>query len=109
MVDSQRNVIRQCLRAIQEGPFIEDWEFHTRLGMHRKELEELLSRWPNIDDSRDDSIEVLAINNCFNEICHGVGISDVEWKAWMTVSRSEVRQAYKDWAKARGWKSTGIK
>jgi len=71
---SEKAIVLQCMKAIADGPEIEDWEFHTRLGIVRPTLRRVISLWPGIDDGSDDSDEFLAINNCLNEICHGVDI-----------------------------------
>jgi len=71
---SEKAIVLQCMKAIADGPEIEDWEFHTRLGIVRPTLRRVISLWPEIDDGSDDSDEFLAINNCLNEICHGVDI-----------------------------------
>ena len=64
-----------CMLAILEGPFIDDSEFHARLGLERHVMRDILSRWPILDDEADESPARLAINNCMNEVCHGVRIS----------------------------------
>ena len=32
---SERRIVLQCMKAIADGPEIEDWEFQTRLGIVR--------------------------------------------------------------------------
>src|SRR5882762_5924112 len=73
-ITERKAIVLQCMKAIADGPEIEDWEFHTRLGIVRPTLRRVISLWPGIDDGSDDSDEFLAINNCLNEICHGVDI-----------------------------------
>lgn len=107
--DLQRAAVLQCVRAIAESQLIEDWEIRTRLGISRETLSEILARWPNIDDTDDGSEEFLAINNCMNEVCHGVRISTEEWDRWFTVTRSQVLDSYRTWLTLRGNFSSGIR
>ena len=100
--DSDRQIVLQCLNAITKGKFLEG-EFHARLGIEPEELELLVAVYPNIDDSDDNSNATLAINNCFNEVCHGIHFSDREWSQWFNVSKSEVEEVYRKWTTLRGW------
>jgi hypothetical protein len=83
--DVDEDVVRKCSVAIVEGPWIEDWEFQTRLGIDREALRELLAAWPQLHDAVEDAPARLAINNCMNEVCHGVPIASDEWNRWFTV------------------------
>ena len=74
-----------------------------------EELDEIIAEYPNIDDSDDNSNATLAINNCLNEVCHGIRFSDEDWKQWFDVNKSEVEEVYWKWAKLRGWSQTGIR
>jgi hypothetical protein len=105
--DSDRQIILQCLNAILKGRFLEG-EFHTRLGIEREELEQVVAAYPHIDDSDDNSNAALAINNCLNEVCHRINFSNREWSQWFTVDRSEVDKVYRRWAILRGWSRAGI-
>jgi hypothetical protein len=107
--EDEKAVVLQCLRAIAESELIDDWEMQTRLGVTRKTLREVISSWPNIDDTAVDSAESLAINNCMNEICHGVRVPPDEWKQWFTVTKAQILNAYRKWARHRGYRSTGIR
>ena len=105
----EKQIVFSCLCAIARGPFIkDDWEFHTRLGLHRSTLYELIEMWPQIDDSVDDSDQTLALNNAMNEICHGIRFSDADWVTWFSVSRDTVKSVYKKWCRLRGKDSSGI-
>jgi hypothetical protein len=80
--DVDKEVVRTCLVAILDGPWIEDWEFQTCLGIDRDALRELLAAWPFLDDATESSPSRLAINNCMNEVWHGVLIAAEEWPRW---------------------------
>ncbi|HLM61742.1 MAG TPA: hypothetical protein VK308_13130 [Pyrinomonadaceae bacterium] len=105
--ESEKQTVLQCLNAVLTGNFLEH-EFHSRLGLEPEDLAQVVSAYPNIDDSDDTSNETLAINNCLNEVAHGISFSDREWQQWFTVDRSEVDEVYRKWAKLRGWSRTGI-
>ncbi len=106
--DRERQIIFQCLNAILKGGFLEG-EFHARLGIEPEELEQIVAAYPGVDDSDDDSNVVLAINNCLNEVCHGISFSDREWSQWFIVNMSEVEEVYRKWAILRGWSHTGVR
>ncbi len=105
LTDGEKDVVRRCLVAILHGPFIDDWEFHTRLGLNRRQLQAVLQSWPNLDDSAEESVANLAVNNCMNEVCHGVQIPAEHWSNWFATSRDEVQATYFKWAKLAGYSS----
>ena len=106
--DKEKQIIFQSMNAILRGRFLEG-EFQTRLGIELEELEQIAAAYPNVDDLDDDSHAALAINNCLNEVCHGIRFSDQDWSQWFGVGRSEVQDVYRKWAVLRGWSSTGIR
>ena len=105
--DKERQIISQSMNAILKGRFLEG-EFRTRLGIEPEELERIAVAYPNVDDSGEASA-ALAINNCLNEVCHGITFSDRDWSKWFSVSRSEVEEVYRKWAVLHGWPRTGIR
>jgi hypothetical protein len=106
---SEKEIVLQCMKAIVDGPEIEDWEFHTRLGIFRPTLRRIISVWPEIDDRTKNSDEFLAVNNCLNEVCHGFDIPPTEWGKWFTYSKDEITQTYTKWLRLRGGHSGGIR
>ena len=105
----EKEIVLQCMKAIADRPEIEDWEFRTRLGIARPTLRRIISVWPEIDDGSDNSDEFLAINNCLNEVCHGVRIPPTEWGKWFAQSRGEIKQTYAKWLRLRAGSSGGIR
>ena len=105
---TDQQIILECLKAILEGPFIDSVEFQTRIGINRDDLSQVIQAWPNIDDSNEDSTEVLALNNCMNEVCNGLDISDRDWSHWFRVGRKEVCEVYSRWASLNGYPRTGL-
>ena len=97
-----QEVVLQCVRAIADGDAITEAEFQTRLGITREILRGIISRWPKIDDRRSDSDEFLAVNNCLNEVCHGIRLTPEEWALRFTESRDTVLQTYRNWLRLSG-------
>jgi hypothetical protein len=93
----EQDLVFQSLKAIAEGTEIGDWEFHSRLGVGRATLKELISKWPNINDSVEDSDEFLAINNCLNEVCNGIRWTAEAWSKRFTQPKKRFEQTYKAW------------
>ncbi len=98
-----KETVLQCMKAIADGPEIEDWEFHARLGIVRATPRRIISSWPEIDDSSDNSDEFLAINNCLNEICSGVSIPTIDWRKWFGQPKDEITRTYQKWLKLEGF------
>ena len=103
----ERQIIFQCMKAILKGGFL-GGGFHARLGLEPEELEQLVAAYPNVDDSDDNSIAAIAVNNCLNEVCHGISFSKKEWTQWFTVNKAEIKEIYRWWRLLRGWSHTGI-
>ena len=79
-----------------------DFDFHTRLGVTPEEMQALLDAWPNIDDEDDESDAHVAINNAFNDLLNGTGISDSEAVELTGASRTEMLRIYRKWTQGRG-------
>ena len=103
-----REAARECIAFIVQSREL-DGEFESRIGATEDRAREILRAWPSVDDSSDDHDATLVINSAFNEVCHGVTISDDNWPRWFTLSREAVLEAYRAWARARGWTYTGIR
>ncbi len=81
--------------------------FQTRLGVEPEEMTELLRVWPDVDDTSDDSLACLAVNNSLNEMSYGVDISEEESVRLLGVRRDEVVRVFRKWREARGQKWHG--
>jgi len=82
--------------------YVDDSEKHTRLGLGACELQQEISRWPNIDDRNETSNGFLAINNSLNEVCHGFRIPPEEWTSWFDTPKSEIESTYQSWLALTG-------
>ncbi len=107
--EHEREMIRQSINAILRGPFIEEAEFQTRLGIDRKQLRDVFACWPQLEDGEDSSDTCLAINNSLNEVLYGVYISPNVWEQWFTAPKEDVQAAYQRWAELKGYHSTGFR
>jgi hypothetical protein len=106
--DDDQKIILQCMKCVYGGSYIDDLEFHTRLGINRIELKQLIDEWPEIDDSHNGSSAQLAVNNCLNEVCNGIRFNNEDWSIWFKANREEIYDVYKCWAESVGLKRTGI-
>lgn len=110
LTEAQRRVMFRCLVAICEGPFLDEEEFGTRMGLDRPALALLIRDWPAVDDSDDRSDAALLINNSMNEIVNGLDLTPSDWTRWFGgQSRDSVETVYRAWAGLRGWDRTGIR
>ena len=103
--EKEREVVKL---AIQEAMNQLEWDLETRIGVSKDSLEYILHTWPNVDDTKDGSVECVAINNSLNDLLHGIGLSEEKIKESTGVGREELLDIYRKWAKARGWSSTGV-
>ena len=85
------------------------FDFGDRIGIEPDEMRKLLDEWPNLDDSDDTSPSCVAINNSFNDLLYGEGISETEALVKIGVDRREVWRVYRKWAQARGSNHTGVR
>ena len=44
--NSEKNTVKLALQATSEGPFFEEWEFQTLMGVDRSTLQDILNDWP---------------------------------------------------------------
>ena len=104
LTPAELDSIRRCVEAILHGPFIDDPEFQTRLGVDRDAFRRLIANWPPDLLAQSNSEVHLVLNNALNEICHGVRISDPEWARWFGAGllRTDILAVYRKWAEATG-------
>jgi hypothetical protein len=81
--------------------YIDDWEKHARLGLDADDLQQEITRWPDIDDRAESGSGFLVINNCLNEVCHGFRIPPEEWSRWFDTPISAVKATYRNWLTLR--------
>lgn len=109
LTDDEREAVRQSLVALRAGWFLDEHDLETRIGVAPATCDALVSAWPAVDDTDDDSDAALIINNALNEVCNGGCIPDAQRPRWFTVPREAVRFAYRQWRTARGWPEGGVR
>lgn len=88
-------MIRACLEAAANGPFFDDVEIRTLLGVDREEIESVLSRWPDVDATAEDVL--LAINNSMANLLgypHGL---DGDLLRLVGFDSEEIEAAFETW------------
>ena len=96
----EQYIVLQCMKAT--AAHVDDWEKHSRLGIEADDLQQVIARWPSIDDRDEASAGFLAINNCMNEVCNGFQIASVEWSSWFDTPMSEIESTYRKWLLLKG-------
>jgi hypothetical protein len=91
----EQYIVLQCMKAT--AAHVDDWEKYSRLGIEADDLQQVIARWPSIDDRDEASVGFLAINNCMNEVCHGFQIPSAEWSTWFDTTIAEVESIYQKW------------
>ncbi|WP_280685539.1 hypothetical protein [Kitasatospora sp. MAA19] len=94
MTEQELRIIKECLDAAVNGPFFEDWEFHTLMGFTREEIAAVEASWPSPPtlDLEDD-----AVNNVLGNLLgypHGV---ESRWHKYLTPTREQVAQVRARW------------
>jgi hypothetical protein len=102
LTPEEQEVVRKCVLAVAEGPFISEGEFHTLMGLWRGEVTIIASRWPDLDEAEEDV--QLAINNGMNSLlnCDGWQVADPETGAeplqkWIGTTPEEVERIFLKW------------
>lgn len=108
LFDDVETAARECVLYVIASPEFTGCKFLTRLGVTRDEAQECLARWPHLNDGDHSTADHVLVNNCFNEICHGIWVPPEEWDTWFTRSRAAIRAAYVQWLLAVGCTEGGI-
>jgi len=61
----QQALVAKCLAAIVDGPYIDDDEFDTVMGVSRQETAATLATWPK---AAGHDMSFLAVNNALNNL-----------------------------------------
>jgi hypothetical protein len=109
LTSDEQWIVRQALAALCHGTALDDPDLVARVGVGRAELARLLARWPQVHDTRPDAPDGFVINNCLNEVCHGIAWPPDEWNRWFDVPPERVAAVYARWAMLKGWSSPGAR
>ena len=95
LTEREKEIILECLKASINGPFFPESEFHTIFGVYPKEVKEVISNWPNVDE---DEIAVrLSINNAMNNLLGYPDNCGKYWSEFITVSKKEIGRIFVKW------------
>jgi hypothetical protein len=89
------NIIKSVLRAVVEGPFFPDWEFHTLFGLNRNDVRKIMEEWPRLEDENENIS--LAINNAFNNLLFYPHRKDDSINDYIQISKKALKKKYNEW------------
>jgi hypothetical protein len=92
--------VLRCMKAT--AAYIDDLEKHSRLGLEAEGLRQTIARWLNINDRDESGAELLAVNNCMNEVCHGFRMAPLEWSNGFDTPMTEIESTYQKWLALKG-------
>jgi hypothetical protein len=102
LTEDERTLVLKCLRAVVEGPFISDGDFHSIFGLCRAEVAQVASRWPRVDESEAEVRQ--AINGSMNSLLIWFGWQDENpeqgetlLRQWTGVSAAEIERVFAKW------------
>ena len=94
---SELDLIKQCLVATTEGPFFEDWEFQTLIGLRRTEVQSVLDSWPDIDLRKTN--ELCGVHSSMGNLLGYPHGHDNVWDSYIVGSKEDVRLVMERWSK----------
>ena len=96
----ERIWIREAVRAVAEGPFLNaSGDLHTLTGFDQEELAFIVQSFETADDSAED--HALAINNCLNALLNFPHKQDHRWSEFISIPKSELALIYEKWRRFR--------
>lgn len=96
--EQERQAVFECLRATVEGPFFDDWEFHTLFGIHRAQVAKVLAAVPELDES--DEITSLAISGAMGQLLGYPHQQQEAWKRFISITPKQLSAIYDKWSKS---------
>ena len=96
----ERIWIREAIRAVAEGPFLNaSGDLRTLTGFDQAELAFILESFETADDSEED--HALAINNCLNALLNFSHKQDHRWSEFISIPKGELALVYDKWRRFR--------
>jgi len=92
--------IRECLQAIVTGPFVEDWEFSTLMGVERSEVADLLGKW-NEADVHSEEVNVI-VTNTLNTLLRYPHREDAALRQLLSFPIEDLLSLEKAWGELQG-------
>jgi hypothetical protein len=102
LTPDEREVVRRCLQAVAEGPFISDGDFPLLIGLSRDEAADVAAKWPAWNES-EEAVH-LALNNSMNSLLIWFGwqeedpqAGEVLLRQWTGESADEIERIFGKW------------
>lgn len=95
LTEDEQRVVFECLRAVVDGPFFPEWEFYTLFGLQRREVAQILTALPHIDESEERVS--LAINNALANLLGYPHGETAAWSQFISASPAEVERIFGRW------------
>ena len=99
LTSKEQTSIKECLRAIAYGPFLDDLEFETLMGLSREEVRKIAEDYPEVDEydsapgECDDSRQ--AINNAIVNLLEFS--KKQEWSEFVSITPGELEVIFEKW------------
>jgi hypothetical protein len=94
--DSEKDIIRDCLRAVVSGTLFPIWKFKTLFGLAQQEVASMAYGGVVLDDNHEDVH--LAINNVLNLLAGDrLRCGRDIWGHFISVPPEEVRRILTKW------------
>lgn len=86
----EKTIVKECLNAVINGPFIPDWEFQTLLGLTRSELTAIFEHWPQVLEQR----ALVGIRNALGNLIGYPIDNEEKWPEYISVSKEKVSEIF---------------
>lgn len=87
--EAELRVVSECLDAAAAGPFFEDAELETVLGVTRQELTFVARDWPDVD-FLDEAVRMCVYGALLNLVGYPHHVTGREWAQHISVPPAEV-------------------
>ncbi|MEH6631032.1 MAG: hypothetical protein V7776_09405 [Halopseudomonas aestusnigri] len=103
--EDEKKIVKECLVAISEGPFLYDWDFQTLMGVTFAETQQVAEVYPDNDELESQDLDLksfeeiswLTINNSFVYLLYYQDWAQALWKRYISVTEEEVAKTFKKW------------
>ncbi|MCY2959604.1 MAG: hypothetical protein NTY35_05500 [Planctomycetota bacterium] len=102
--DGEREVVRRALEGSLRFLFepYGEVEYSLRMGLDSAVVRAMVARLAETGDLADDYVGRRAVNNSFNELLNGLGISEAECLTALGVARAEALRIYRTLSRSVG-------
>jgi hypothetical protein len=96
LTPSEKQIVFECLVAAADGPFFPDWEFPILFGLERDEVRQIITRWPNINESSEETR--VAIHNSMGNLLGYPHHQEAVWSRFISAPENEVGRILDKWS-----------